>query len=296
VARIFDATNMRLFTRPLDQYTFTTYYAPDGTITHGPALSIYQLPPYGLPNPRSTNWNLSVEQRLPRAIGLKVAFLDRHTSRGFSYVNSLAQPAMLPGLIPAIDPSAPNPLVDAIYVLGSQREDQYRSVEFALHQPLRGQHEWVLSYIRSSAQSKAVVERSIDQPLQITSNAGPLPWDTPNRVVSWGYLPTPYKVWSIAYLAEWRTGFPFSVQDQAGRLIGSIDDHRFPQFFELDLFVERQLRFRQYLFALRGGFNNITNHSNPNVVNNVEGGPGYLHVYGGQSRALNFRLRLLGKQ
>jgi hypothetical protein len=48
--------------------------------------------------------------------------------------------------------------------------------------------------------------------------------------------------------------------------------------------------------ALRGGFNNITGHQNANVVDNVVGGPTFLHQYGGQARALNFRLRFLGKQ
>jgi len=46
--------------------------------------------------------------------------------------------------------------------------------------------------------------------------------------------------------------------------------------------------------AVRGGFNNITGHSNPNVVDNVVGGPTFLQQYGGQARALNFRLRFLG--
>jgi hypothetical protein len=95
-------------------------------------------------------------------------------------------------------------------------------------------------------------------------------------------------------MLDWHSGLPFSVQDPYGQLAGSVDDHRFRQFFELNLFLERQLSVRGYRVALRGGFNNITGHSNPNVVDNVLGAPTFLRQYGGQARALNFRLRFLG--
>jgi hypothetical protein len=43
------------------------------------------------------------------------------------------------------------------------------------------------------------------------------------------------------------------------------------------------------------GFNNITNHRNPNTVNNNTASAHFLSFYGGQSRTLNFRIRWLGK-
>jgi len=78
-------------------------------------------------------------------------------------------------------------------------------------------------------------------------------------------------------------------------LVGLVDDLRFRHFFELNFFAERQLTVRGYRLALRGGFNNITGHFNPNIVDNVVGGPTYLQESGGQSRALNFRVRFLGR-
>ncbi len=45
---------------------------------------------------------------------------------------------------------------------------------------------------------------------------------------------------------------------------------------------------RGYRLALRGGFNNITGHSNPNVVDNVVGGPTYLNEYGGPEPRAEF--------
>ena len=154
----------------------------------------------------------------------------------------------------------------------------------------------MFSYTRSRALSNAVVDRSIDRAAGCGGQYGPLPWDAPNRVVNWGYLPTFWKDWALAYLLDWHTGFPFSVQDQYGQLVGSADNHRFAQFFELNLFAERQFTLRGYILALRGGFNNITGHLNANVVDNVVGGPTFLREYDGQARAINFRLRLLGRQ
>ncbi len=77
--------------------------------------------------------------------------------------------------------------------------------------------------------------------------------------------------------------------------MGGVNSQRFPSFFELNLHVEKRLRFHGQLWAIRGGFNNITNHKNPNVVNNNLDAPNFLAMYGGQTRALNFRIRWLGK-
>jgi hypothetical protein len=167
-------------------------------------------------------------------------------------------------------------------------------VEIALRQPLRGRFEWMVSYTRSRAESNAVIERTVDQPLSVSADTGPLPWDAPNRLLSWGYLPAWSKSWAFAYLLDWHSGLPFSIQDPYGQLVGLVDDRRFPQFFELNLFVERILSYRGYRVALRAGFNNITGHFNPTLVDNVLGGSTYLLEYGGQPRALNFQLRFLG--
>jgi hypothetical protein len=129
--------------------------------------------------------------------------------------------------------------------------------------------------------------------LSVAANTGPLPWDAPNRFLSWGYLPIWKKDWSLAYMLDWHTGLPFSIQDPYGELVGAPDEMRFPAFFELNAFIERILSVRGHLLAIRGGFNNITGHFNPTVVDNVVSGATYLREYNGQPRSLNFQVRLL---
>jgi hypothetical protein len=171
----------------------------------------------------------------------------------------------------------------------------YDSVQVAVRQTFRKQYEWMASYMRSRALSNAVVDISADDPLLVTNNVGRMPWDTPNRLVSWGYLPTPWENWAVAYLTEARNGFPFSVYDSSGHVTGTPNEMRFPRFFELNLHLERRFTFHANRWAFRFGFNNITNHENPNVVNADMSAPDYLHMYGGRGRSLNFRIRWLGK-
>jgi hypothetical protein len=255
-------------------------------------LSVYQFGP-NVRSPRADVWNLAAESSLPRALQMKLQFLKRRSYDGFDYVSSLPASEQLPAILNG----APNPgPLTAVYQLNNDRQDKYDSAEISIRRPLRGRYEWMVSYTRSRALSNVVLDRNIDQPLAVTNDVGPLPWDSPNRLVNWGYVPTLWKNWSIAYLLDWRSGFPFSVQDQYGQLVGSPDDHRFNQFFELNLFAEREIAVRGYVALLRGGFNNITGHQNSTVVSNVLGGPNFLRQTGGQARAFTFSMRFLGKQ
>jgi hypothetical protein len=291
-ARIFDATSLRIFTRPFDQYSLSTYFDPDGKFLRGPALSIYRIENPNLASPRYHNWNFGVEQQWPHSVQMRLNLVTRRGSRGLTFVNSLACACID---VPEIFNGITNPLFDAIYNLSGERSDRYSAVEMTIRRPFRQKYEFMLSYTRSRARSNAVVDQSIDEPLLVDNNSGPLPWDTPNRWVSWGFLPTWWPKWSVAYLAEYRSGFPFSVQDTNGQVIGRLNELRYPVFFELNLFLERRVGFRKNWWAVRFGFNNITNHKNPNVVNNVAGSPNFLRTFGGQSRAFNVRVRWLGK-
>ena len=291
-ARVFDSTNLRTFTRPVDQYIASTVYDQSG-MPGTPSLSIYRISASQLTSPASLNWNLGIGRTLPKGLVAQTQWLLRRGSSGFSYINTIPERQRIFGLVDFQGDKSP--LFDAVYTLTNQRRDFYQSVDISLRQAIGNQHEWMASYTRSSARSNGVVDRSIDEPVVVRNNAGPVPWDAPNRLLSWGFLPTPLKNWSIAYLMEFRSGFPFSIQDQQGRLQGTVNDHRFPSFFEWNLFVERRVTIRGYRIGLRGGFINIAGHENPNVVNNILGSPFFLQMNGGQKRALNFRLRFLGK-
>ena len=135
---------------------------------------------------------------------------------------------------------------------------------------------------------------SIDNPVLVGDNFGPMPWDSPHRFLSWAYFPLTKK-WALAYMFEWRSGFPFSVEDEAGRIIGTVNSRRFANFFELNLQVERKLAVMGHRWGFRFGFVNLTGSQNPTVVNNNIDSPNFLQFAGGTSRALVTRLRWLGR-
>lgn len=290
---IHEAGNLRLFTRPMDQFTLTTYFARDGRVARGPALSVFTIGGIPLRTPRYNNWNVALEQQLPGGIYARFKYLRRRGVNGFTYGNVLEPALPLPPL--DLRFSYTGLLFDAVYRLSNMRRDIFDSFEVTARQAFKQQYEWMASYTRSRAFSNAVVDLNIDDPLIVSNNVGRMPWDAPNRFVSWGYLPLFRPNWALAYLAEVRDGYPFSIQDDDGRLQGSVNERRFPAFFELNVHVERRFFFRGNRWAFRLGFNNITNHKNYNTVNNNAASPRFLTFYGGQSRSLNFRIRWLGK-
>jgi hypothetical protein len=290
---IAEQTSLRLLSRPFDQYALTTYFRPDGSVERGPAVSLYTLGPGGLKTPRYRSYSVGLEQRFRTGLYARFEYLGRRGRDGLTYVNSAMSALTLP---PYDTPSAfQAQTIDAIYQLNNSRRDVYDSFTATFRQTFHKQYEWLASYTRSRALSNAVLDVSVDDPMLFSTNVGRMPWDAPNRFVSWGYLPTPFENWAIAYLMEARNGFPFSIQDSLGVLKGDPNDFRYPVFFELNLHLERRFVFHRNRWAFRFGFNNITNHKNPNVVNNDTSSPTFLAMYGGQRRALNFRLRWLGK-
>jgi hypothetical protein len=188
----------------------------------------------------------------------------------------------------------PTTAFDAIYRMGNGRRDEYDSLEVTLRQTVRKQYEWLASYTRSRAYSNAVADVAVADPIIVSSNVGPMPWDAPNRFIGWGRLPLPRLKWAAAFLCEWRTGFPFSVTSSEGVTVGAFNSLRYADYFALNLHGERRFVFRKQQWEFRGGFNNISNRRNPNEVVNNQDSPNFLHFYGGGHRTLNFRIRWLG--
>ena len=273
-----DATPLDLFSRPLDQLSVTYNFAPDGSPISLPMYTYFTIAGR-LKTPLYRNWTAGVEQRLPRRLVLTLDFTRKRGRDGLTYL-------AIPGLH--------DPAINAIFHLTNYRRDVFDSAEATLRQSFGKQYEWMVSYTRSRALSNAVLDLSIDQPLWVTNNVGRMPWDAPHHVLALGHFPTPLHDWSFAYRLEARNGFPFSTVTDYGSTIGEINSRRFPAYFDLDFFVERRLRFGKRFVALRAGYTNITDHLNPQVVNNVMGAEGFLNYYGSQGRHAVFRLRWLG--
>jgi hypothetical protein len=273
-ALTYDATDLALFAQPLDQQAVTVLYNPDGTVAGPPAVTKFVIDRPRLRAPRSINWSASIDRELPHRIYVSGNYLWRRSGNGFTYIGG----------------------ADGALHLGNSRRDQYRSASIVARQTLVQQYEWMVSYTRSQAVSNAVLNLRVDQTTQVVNNLGPMPWDAPNRFLASAYLPVPrFKNWAMAILVDARSGFPFSLVDQAGNVVGAVDSQRYPANFDLNLHLERQFVLRGYRFALRGGFNNITDHANPTAVNNVVGAPQFLQFLGTEGRHFVLRIRFFGR-
>jgi hypothetical protein len=284
-----DAVTLGMLGAPLDQIAVTTQYNAEG-MPAGPAtLTSFTIPNSGLVLPRAGNWTLDVNHQLSPHVYVTAKYLRRRATDGFAFINTLA-PDAPPSLLPL-----PNADSAGIYQLTNLRRDDYDSIAISVRQTLSGQYEWMASYTYSRALSNAVLDPNTAQPLQTLPNLVPMPWDAPNRVLAWGYLPLPWKNWAISALADMRTGFPFSVREASGLVVGTVDSYRYPLNFDLNIAIERMFTLRGYRFALRGGIDNATNQANPTAVKNVTGAPQFLQFLGDEGRHFVVRIRFFGR-
>ena len=284
---LYDATNLATFAPPYDQRPVTTPYSPLG-IPGVPYITNF-LPGNNLRLPRYDQMSAGVEHDFGHRIYASADWLRKRGRDGLVYAPVAGAGA------PVEQQFYPGAENGGTYALASIRRDRYDEYAVTVRQSLKDQYEWMASYVHSQAVSNAVLGINVDQTLQVTNNFGPMPWDAPNRFLSTGYLPVYFKNWAISYLADWRTGFPFSVVDPTNRVLGPVDSHRYPSNFDLNIHVERRFDFFGYRFAIRVGANNVTDHANPTAVNNVVGAPNYTHFYGFEGRHVVVRIRLFGR-
>ena len=284
-----DAVTMNLLGRPLDQTALTTVYQADGAPAGSPVATTFSIPGTSLLLPRATNWNAAVDRQLSPKVFVTAKYLRRRGTDGFVFVNPLT-PDAPPSLLPV-----PGGASGGNFELTNLRRDDYDSVQVSIHQTFSGQFEWSAAYTHSRAISNALADPNTAQPLDMLGSLVPLPWNVPHRALAWAYLPLPWKDWAISALADLRSGYPFSVRDQTGVVIGGVDSYRYPLNFDLNIALERMVTFHGYRFALRGGIDNATGQANPTAVNNVLGAPQYLQFLGDEGRHFVVRVRFFGR-
>jgi hypothetical protein len=279
----YDATNLGLLARGLDQTRTDTFYSEDGSeIVAGPIVSQWTADRASLQAPFSLNWSVGWEQKLPKAVYFATNFIRRNGRHAWAY--SLTGSGEGQGA------------QEVDYQLDSSQIQSYYYLEFTAKRMFKEKFYVVASYARSSSRTSAVIDFSLENPIFSQQASGPVGWDVPNRFITWGLLPVPhFRKWTAAYFLEWHTGFPYSVVDQELRLVGAPNSYRYPDYFSLNLQFERRFRLLHYEWALRVGFNNITGHDNPTAVYNNIDSPNYGQFAGGSTRAFVGRIRFLGK-
>jgi hypothetical protein len=286
-----DALNLQMLSMNQDQSSVSTFYSRDGTQSGPPVTAGFLVDRQSLRMPRARLYSLSLERTLPQGFYGRVSYLRRTGWNGITFV----------------EPGGGVSQTQVDYTLRNQRSARYDALELSARRSFGGRYEWFGSYTYSRARSNAVMDYSLENPVFGKQDGGPLGWDTPHRLLTWGWAPVPsgagpgfVRYWlrelSVNYLIEARSGFPFSVVNEENFVVDRPNRRRLPCYFNVNLHMEKRFRFLHWLWALRFGLNNLTNHGNPNVVNNNIDSPSFLAYGRGQRRAFTVRLRFLGRR
>jgi len=286
---IYDvALNLALIGQVSDQQQLDTFFfdASGNAIPPSTVASQFVLRG-GLRQPRFATSSAGWQERFGRNTLVSLELLARNGSHGYAFVDQ--QPSQAGG----------------IFLLEDQRKDRYRSATLSVRHLFSESTEIYGAYTRSRAHSNEVLNPALGSVFYAAQQPGPLAWDTPNRLVAWGWIPT--HIWStqLSGFLEYRTGYPFSVVNLQQQLVGPPNSSRFPAYASLNLGLERKFELRGYLWAVRVEGVNILGRQNPDsVVNNVDApacGNGvrtgcFGAFAGGQGRATTLRVRFVGRK
>ncbi len=275
----YDRPQLELIQRTQQGPRFDTFFAPDGVTPVGPPLeNAFTVAPDSLHLPRTLNWSVGLERKLPKDIFLRLNFIQKRTADQFTFVNSLQAGT-------------------SVYTLTNARHDHYHSFEISARRIFGGGYSVFASYMRSSATTDAALDYNPAISILGPQAGGPLGWDTPNRLITWGWLPVPKtKRVDFVYTVDWRTGAPFTSVTASQEIVGSPNSRRFPDYLSLSLGLEIRFHVRKTYLGLRAVAENITAHENPLTVNNVVDSPNYLSFLGRQGRAFTARIRIIGSK
>ena len=261
---------------------YDTYFEADGTTPTGPAEEAeFTAEEHLLREPRALNWSVGVERKLPWAIYAGANFLEKRMMDVFTFANQSGGGALA-----------------GDYLLTNGREDRYSSEEFDARKYFKNGYAVYVSYTHSSARTNAALDYLPTPSPLGTQQSGPLPWDVPNRIISWGWLPIPLKMlrkrWDFVYALDEHTGFPYTAVNAAQQVVGAAGMQRFPEFVNFSPGLEWKFHFRGQYWGLRGVMENATDSGDPAEVNNVVDSPEFGTFSELKGRAFTARIRLIG--
>jgi hypothetical protein len=257
-----------------------TYYAANGVTPVSPLLRTNFTVDYHLLRaPRVINWSAAVEQKLPAAVYASLSYIDKRGTNFFTFANQNA------------------PFLSGTYLLTNQSQQDYHAVNLTLRHTFSGNYALFGAYTHSLAHTNAAIEYSPTLGYLGPQQPGPMPWNVPNRVISWGWLPVPkLKRWTFVYALDWRTGLPFTAINANHVVVGAPNSHNYPDYLSFSPGLEWKFHLRGAYFGLRGVVENITDRQNSTVVNNVVDSPEYGTFTEPLGRAFTARIRLIGKR
>jgi len=284
IGEYYEHTQLEYLTRALAGFREDTYFAADGVTPTGPTLATNFTANYGsLREARALNWSVGIEQKLPAALYVAANLIRKRVTDEFSYADET-------------DPTG----LSGTYALTNARHDNDNLVEVEARRTFAHGYTLFGAYTHATAHTNNAIEYYPTLTMLGPQQPGPLPWDTPNRAISWGWLPflVPWfkKNWDFVYTLDWHTGFPYTAVDANQQVVGTAGGERFPNYTAFSPGLEWRFHFRGSYFGLRGVIENITNSGDYFVVNNVVDSPQFGTLSQPLGRAITARIRLIGSK
>lgn len=280
----YEHTQLEYLTRAITGIRYDTYYAADGVTPVGPVLTTtFTADNDSLREARALNWSAGVQHKMPAQIYLGGSFMQKRLSNEFVYASQNG-PGALSG----------------DYRLTNQRQDHYYAAEIDARRNFGGNYALFASYTRSSAITNSAIDYVPTWSLLGPQQKGPLLWDVPNRIISWGWLPAwaPWlpsvrKNWDFVYTLDWHSGFPFDSINAANQIAAPAGSQRYPDYVDFSPGLEWRFHFHGKYFGLRGVVDNMTDRADPYIVYNNVDSPQYLTFSQPLGRAFTTRIRLI---
>jgi hypothetical protein len=207
-----------------ERFTDTRLFDP---ASGGAAVPFVHVTGDALRTARSATWDLSYEYRVSSSLSFRAAMLDRRGD------HELLLDTVTTGQVGAL-------------VLRSDGRSRYRDFEVAMHASRSTRFDLHTSYAHARAEGDlnafANFFDTMMWPVVAPNQYGRLSTDVPHRLLSrTRLLPTP--TWLVAAVADWRTGLPYSIVDEALDYVGVRNTQRMPTYFRLDVGLEHRFQF-----------------------------------------------------
>jgi hypothetical protein len=286
----FEQTLLEFLQRALLGPRADTYYTANGLAPLGPpVVTAFTYDPHSLRDQYAINWSLGLEQRLPGAMLLKANYIHKHVYDAFVYTGQAAA-------------ESPSSLEEAgrfgnTYRLTNNRQDVDTEFDVDVRKNFGRGYSFDVAYARTMAHTNAAIDYQPTVSYVGPQQAGPLPWDSPNHITSYGWFPVPLsrlaKRWDFGYTFNWHTGFPYTAVNANDDVVGQVNGYRFPNYMALNPGIEWKFHFHDMYFGLRTVIENVTNAADPFFVNNNVDSRAFGRFSTPVGRSFSARIRLI---
>jgi hypothetical protein len=279
VGRFYDALPLNAVDFSTQQSRRVTEYDAEGGIAKS-TLYVNRIAAGGLQMPVSTAWNAEVDQMLSPNWLARVGYRETKGS------NQLI-------VDPMTDPLA----ADGVMLLSNGGRSRSREFEVTVKRQFADAGHVTASYVRSRTRGDlndfVSIYGDLREPIVYANAYAPQSFDTPNRFLIFGVVNLPKK-FTVAPTLEYRNGFPYSVVDERQDVVGTRNqNHRYPDLMTLDLAVTKDMQLMHRRVRVGVQVFNLTNHFNPQDVQNNLASPYFGDYSNGIGRQVRAKFVLL---